>query len=134
MTFPAVSTLSVTMSSVLEEGLIFEEPKDLLEFKVRESNVLGEEWLNALVEVVEVEVEQVDAGSVMVRRVYTRQEAMNPGKEGQQVCLLLTYLTKPTSNASDTCCKRDDDLRPCLLDQKSWLTSTSTTSTRRSTS
>ena len=29
---------------------------------------------------VEVEVEQVDAGSVMVRRVYTRQEAMNPGK------------------------------------------------------
>lgn len=79
MTFPAVSTLSVTMSSVLEEGLIFEEPKDLLEFKVRESNVLGEEWLNALVEV-EVEVEQVDAGSVMVRRVYTRQEAMNPGK------------------------------------------------------
>ena len=82
VTFPAVSTLSVTMSSVLEEGLIFEEPKDLLEFKVRESNVLGEEWLNALVEVVEVEVEveQVDAGSVMVRRVYTRQEAMNPGK------------------------------------------------------
>ena len=79
MTFPAVSTLSVTMSSVLEEGLIFEEPKDLLECKVRESNVLGEEWLNALVEV-EVEVEQVDAGSVMVRRVYTRQEAMNPGK------------------------------------------------------
>ena len=71
--------MSVTMSSVLEEGLIFEEPKDLLEFKVRESNVLGEEWLNALVEV-EVEVEQVDAGSVMVRRVYTRQEAMNPGK------------------------------------------------------
>ena len=68
------------MSSVLEEELIFEEPKDLLEFKVRESNVLGEEWLNALVEVVEVEVEQVDAGSVMVRRVYTRQEAMNPGK------------------------------------------------------
>ena len=80
MTFPAVSTLSVTMSSVLEEGLIFEEPKDLLECKVRESNVLWEEWLNALVEVVEVEVEQVDAGSVMVRRVYTRQEAMNPGK------------------------------------------------------
>jgi len=80
VTFPAVSTLSVTMSSVLEEGLIFEEPKDLLEFEVRESNVLGEEWLNALVEVVEVEVEveQVDAGSVMVRRVYTRQEAMNP--------------------------------------------------------
>ena len=81
VTFPTVSTLSVTTPSVLEEEAIIkvsEELNDPLEFKVMESRVLGEEWPNALVE--EVEEEQDDAGSVMVRRVYTRQEAMNPGK------------------------------------------------------
>ena len=116
------------MPSVLEELVIFEVTLlsgDLLESVGREK-----ESPNVLDEVVEVEV-QVEAGSVMVSKVYTRQEAMNPGKEGQQVCLLLTDLTKPTSNASDTCCKRDDDLRPGLLDQKSWLTNTRTTSTSR---
>ena len=116
------------MPSVLEELVIFEVTLlsgDLLESVGREK-----ESPNVLDEVVEVEV-QVEAGSVMVSKVYTRQEAMNPGKEGQQVCLLLTNLTKPTSNASDTCCKRDDDLRPGLLDQKSWLTNTRTTSTSR---
>ena len=58
-----MSTLSVTMSSVLEEEVIFKVSlvlNDLLEF-VKESKVLGEE--NALVEV------QLDAGRVMVRRV-----------------------------------------------------------------
>ena len=116
------------MPNVLEELVIFEVTLlsgDLLESVGREK-----ESPNVLDEVVEVEV-QVEAGSVMVSKVYTRQEAMNPGKEGQQVCLLLTNLTKPMSNASDTCCKRDDDLRPCLLDQESWLTSTRTTSTSR---
>ena len=116
------------MPSVLEELVIFEVTLlsgDLLESVGREK-----ESPNVLDEVVEVEV-QVEAGSVMVSKVYTRQEAMNPGKEGHQVCLLLTDLTKPTSNASDTCCKRDDDLRPGLLDQESWLTSTRTTSTSR---
>ena len=81
VTFPTVSTLSVTTPSVLEEEAIIkvsEELNDPLEFKVMESRVLGEEWPNALVE--EVDEEQDDAGSVMVRRVYTRQEAMNPGK------------------------------------------------------
>ena len=141
MTFPAVSTLSVTMSSVLEEGLIFEEPKDLLEFKVRESNVLGEEWLNALVEVVEVEVEveQVDAGSVMVRSVYTRQEAMNPGKIVRISCDEAHFLdlsTMSTKFKCDTCGKGDDNLRPGLLDQECCLTNatTSFTNTSRSTS
>ena len=111
------------MPSVLEELVIFEVTLlsgDLLESVGREK-----ESPNVLDEVVEVEV-QVEAGSVMVSKVYTRQEAMNPGKEGQQVGFLLTDLTKPLSNASDTCCKRDDDLRPCLLDQESWLTSTRT--------
>ena len=81
MTFPTVSTLSVTTPSVLEEEAIIkvsEELNDPLEFKVKESRVLGEELSNALVEV--VEEEQDDVGNVMVSRVYTRQEAMNPGK------------------------------------------------------
>ena len=81
VTFPTVSTLSVTTPSVLEEEAIIkvsEELNDPLEFKVMESRVLGEELSNALVEV--VEEEQVDVGNVMVSRVYTRQEAMNPGK------------------------------------------------------
>ena len=70
MTFPAVSTLSVTMSSVLEDLLA----EELVIFKVsdvpglmEESDVLEERELpNALLEVVEV---QLDAGSVMVSRV-----------------------------------------------------------------
>ena len=73
VTFPAVSTLSVTMSSVLEElpvvelviFMVSDVPAGLL---VAESNVVEERELpNALlVEVVEV---QLDAGSVMVSRV-----------------------------------------------------------------
>ena len=53
--------------------VIFEVSKDFLE--VRESKVLGEEGLNVL-----VEEEQESVGSVIVSKVYTRQEAMNPGK------------------------------------------------------
>ena len=71
------------MPSVLEELVIFEVTLlsgDLLESVGREK-----ESPNVLDEVVEVEV-QVEAGSVMVSKVYTRQEAMNPGKGGQQVC------------------------------------------------
>ena len=70
MTFPAVSTLSVTMSSVLEdllaEELVIFRLSDVLGL-VEESDVLEERELpNALLEVVEV---QLDAGSVMVSRV-----------------------------------------------------------------
>ena len=70
MTFPAVSTLSVTMSSVLEdllaEELVIFKVSDVLGL-VEESDVLEERELpNALLEVVEV---QLDAGSVMVSRV-----------------------------------------------------------------
>lgn len=75
VTFPTVSTLSVTMPSVLEELVIFEVTLlsgDLLGSVGREK-----EPPNVLDEVVEVEV-QVEAGSVMVSKVYTRQEAMNP--------------------------------------------------------
>ena len=65
MTFPTVSTLSVTMSSFLEEEVISKVSlvlNDLLEL-AKESNILGEESANALAEV------QLDAGRVMVRRV-----------------------------------------------------------------
>ena len=66
------------MPNVLEELVIFEVTLlsgDLLESVGREK-----ESPNVLDEVVEVEV-QVEAGSVMVSKVYTRQEAINPGKE-----------------------------------------------------
>ena len=65
MTFPTVSTLSVTMSSFLEEEVISKVSlalNDLLEL-AKESNILGEELANALAEV------QLDAGRVIVRRV-----------------------------------------------------------------
>ena len=80
------------MPNVLEELVIFEVTLlsgDLLESVGREK-----ESPNVLDEVVEVEV-QVEAGSVMVSKVYTRQEAMNPGKEGKQVCTLCsTYANR----------------------------------------
>ena len=65
-----MSTLSVTMSSVLEdllaEELVIFKVSDVLGL-VEESDVLEERELpNALLEVVEV---QLDAGSVMVSRV-----------------------------------------------------------------
>ena len=65
MTFPTVSTLSVTTSSFLEEEVISKVSSalnDLLEL-AKESNILGGESVNALAEV------QLDAGRVMVRRV-----------------------------------------------------------------
>ena len=65
MTFPTVSTLSVTMSSFLEEDVISKVSLALNDMLVlaKESNILGEELANALAEV------QLDAGRVMVRRV-----------------------------------------------------------------
>ena len=65
VTFPTVSTLSVTMSSFLEEEVISKVSlalNDLLEL-AKKWNILGEESANALAEV------QLDAGRVMVRRV-----------------------------------------------------------------